>query len=246
MFCAEEYQLLDFGEGRRLERFGQAIVDRPCPVAEETGKAEPALWQAADVRFDFRDPKAGHWAVTGRLPHPWVVRSAPLAFELKTTPLGQIGLFPEQADNWRWISKQVELGSEAGSSLRVLNLFAYTGGSTLAAAATGAEVVHIDAAKNIVAWARRNARLSGLEDCPIHWIVEDVRKFVRRELRRGSRYDAVILDPPSYGQSRRRRRPSCTRHCASVSRSRMVTVPSVSVWLSTVMQKGVPASSWRR
>ncbi|MDY0170775.1 MAG: class I SAM-dependent methyltransferase [Thermoguttaceae bacterium] len=216
MLCPEEYQLLDFGEGRRLERFGRVFVDRPCPVAEAVGKAEPALWPVAEVRFDARDAQQGDWTGIGRLPHPWILRCERMAFELRTTPLGQVGLFPEQADNWRWICEQLESGSKPGSSVRLLNLFAYTGGSTLAAAAAGAEVVHVDAARNIVAWARRNAQLSGLETRPIHWIVEDARKFVRRELRRGSRYDAVILDPPSYGHGRRGEVWRLSKHLAGL------------------------------
>jgi 23S rRNA (cytosine1962-C5)-methyltransferase len=119
-----------------------------------------------------------------------------LVFELRRTDFGHLGLFPEQADNWKWLTGVI---AAAGKPLKVLNLFAYTGGSTLAACAAGAEVVHIDAAKNVVAWARKNAELSGLADRPIRWIAEDALKFARRELRRGQSYDAVILDPPSYG-----------------------------------------------
>lgn len=203
MLDAKQYRLLDFGEGRRLERFGQVIVDRPCPTAEGIARAEPAPWRAADARFDRDDSRQGHWRVGGHVPQPWIIRCGPLAFQLKLTPLGQVGIFPEQAENWRWIFQRVEPVVQAGRPFRVLNLFAYTGGSTLAAAAAGAEVVHVDAARNVVAWARQNAQLCKVADCPIHWIVEDVRKFVRRELRRGSRYDAVILDPPSYGHGRR-------------------------------------------
>lgn len=126
----------------------------------------------------------------------WQIAHGPLQFELRPTPFGHLGVFPEQAANWDWIGARIR---RAKGPLRVLNLFAYTGGSTLAAAAAGAEVVHVDAAKNVVAWARRNAELSNLADAPIRWITEDARKFVRREINRGERYDAVILDPPSYG-----------------------------------------------
>ncbi len=203
MLRTEQYQLLDFGEGRRLERFGSVTVDRPCPAAEGIGKADTARWMAADARFERADSLQGNWFVTGHVPQPWTIRYGPTAFYLKLTPFGQVGVFPEQADNWRWIHEQVALGTNTGRRVRVLNLFAYTGGSTLVAAASGAEVVHVDAARNVVAWARQNAQISDLAGRPIHWIVEDVRKFVRRELRRGSRYDAVILDPPSYGHGRR-------------------------------------------
>lgn len=203
MLNTRQYQLLDFGDGRRLERFRHYVVDRPCPTAEGMAKADPSLWRTAESRFERDDSGEGEW-IGSRLPgDPWTVSHGPVTFELKLTPLGQVGIFPEQTGNWDWIFEQVGAAAEAGATLRVLNLFAYTGGSTLAAAAAGAEVVHVDAAKNIVAWARRNAWRSGLDQCPIRWLVEDARKFIRRELARGSRYDAVILDPPSYGHGRR-------------------------------------------
>jgi 23S rRNA (cytosine1962-C5)-methyltransferase len=141
------------------------------------------------------------------LPEQWTIAHGPLTFELKRAPAGHLGVFPEQAANWDWLADQ--LGEPRASArgslgpLRVLNLFAYTGGSTLTAAAAGADVVHVDAARNTTAWARRNAELSGLADRPIRWITEDATKFVKRELRRGTRYDAVILDPPSYGHGPR-------------------------------------------
>jgi 23S rRNA (cytosine1962-C5)-methyltransferase len=195
MFTPDQYELLDFGDGRRLERFGDVTLDRPCPAAEGMTRADPAAWQRADARFDRGDGQEGQWICRHPLPETWTIAHGPLAFELKRTSFGHLGLFPEQAANWRWIAEQV--GQSPG--VRVLNLFAYTGGSTLAAALAGAEVVHVDAAKNIVAWARRNAVLSGLADAPIRWIAEDAVKFVKRELRRRNRYHAVILDPPSYG-----------------------------------------------
>lgn len=216
MFDVNQYELLDFGEGRRLERFAGVVVDRPCPTVEGTAKAEPALWRTAMLRFDRTDAQQNAWSGTETLPTPWTLHGDALAFELKPTPQGQVGVFPEQADNWNWIRRQAESAANVGRPLRVLNLFAYTGGSTLAAAAAGAAVVHVDAAKNIVAWARRNARRSGLDACPIHWIVEDARKFVRRELRRGSRYDAVILDPPSYGHGRRGEVWRLSKHLAGL------------------------------
>jgi 23S rRNA (cytosine1962-C5)-methyltransferase len=225
MVPPDQYDLLDFGDGRRLERFGGVVLDRPCPAAEGVPRAMPELWRQADARFERGEEEEGRWSVAkATLPEQWTVAHGPLRFELKRTPFGHVGLFPEQAENWEWIAGQAGqadrgAGCQPASAsqadwqsaprpagwkpaLRVLNLFAYTGGSTLAAAA-GAEVVHVDAARNIVAWARRNAELSGLAGRPIHWIAEDAQKFVRRELRRGSRYDAVILDPPSYGHGLR-------------------------------------------
>ena len=211
MFTAEDYQLLDFGDGRRLERFGQFVLDRPCPAAEAFRRVNLELWGHADARFEGRDEQRGEWTDRSELPERWVVAYGRLRFELKRTEFGHLGLFPEQAENWDWITQQNglpashERSGSAGVSaaIRILNLFAYTGGSTLAAAAAGAEVVHVDAAKNVVAWARKNAQLSGLADAPIRWIAEDAVKFVKRELKRGNRYDAVILDPPSYGHGPR-------------------------------------------
>ena len=210
MFSTEDYQLLDFGNGRRLERFGRVVVDRPCPAVERIPCAVPDVWQQATLRFERSDDDSGEWRGVEALPEPWTIAHGQTTFVLKPTPAGQVGLFPEQADNWNWIAEQVanciaENGVDENSRVpfSVLNLFGYTGGSTLAAAAAGAEVVHVDAAGNIVAWARQNAGLSGLAERPIRWITEDAVKFVKRELKRGNRYQAIILDPPSYGHGRR-------------------------------------------
>jgi 23S rRNA (cytosine1962-C5)-methyltransferase len=203
MFPPDQYELLDFGGARRLERVGGAVLDRPCPTAERIAPGDPPRWQAADARFQRTGELEGDWSFTRPLPQPWTVAHEPLVLELRPTPFGHVGLFPEQADNWEWIRVQVARALESGVRPRVLNLFAYTGASTLAAAAAGAEVVHVDAARNIVAWARRNGELSGLAERPIRWVVEDAVKFVKRELARGNRYDAVILDPPSYGHGPR-------------------------------------------
>lgn len=192
-----QHQLLDFGNGRRLENFGELRLDRPCPAVEGVPCGEPGLWASADARFERAGDDQGRWLVRrDDLPERWTTTLDGLSFELKRTEFGHLGLFPEQQENWRWIADRLRA---AGAPLRVLNLFAYTGGSTLAAARAGAEVTHVDAARNVVAWARCNAELSGLAAAPIRWIAEDAQKFVRRELQRGNRYDAVILDPPSYG-----------------------------------------------
>ena len=175
-------------------------MDRPCPAAEAVACAAPELWSTAQAHFHRSGEEAGVWTAHGDLPARWTVALGGFCFELKRTEFGHLGLFPEQAENWAWIAAQVRA---AAGPLRVLNLFAYTGGSTLAAAAAGAEVVHVDAARNVIAWARRNAELSGLAQAPIRWIAEDALKFVRHELQRGNRYDAVILDPPSYGHGPR-------------------------------------------
>jgi 23S rRNA (cytosine1962-C5)-methyltransferase len=208
-----DYELLDFGDGHKLELFGGIVLDRPCPVAEHARKRSPEAWSQASAQYDRTVGEQGLWTPANAIPQQWPVslplthpsesahsHDRTLSFQLQASPFGHVGVFPEQHMCWDWIARQVaKLQATRVRRLRVLNLFAYTGGSTLAAAAAGAEVVHIDAARNIVERARRNAELSGLGDRPIRWIVEDALTFCRRELKRGSRYDAVILDPPSYG-----------------------------------------------
>jgi 23S rRNA (cytosine1962-C5)-methyltransferase len=208
VFTRDQYELLEFGCGRRLERFGRYVLDRPCPVAEREPIENEAAWRNADARFE-RDGERGKWHVRGALPEQWTITHGSSTLELKATPFGHVGLFAEQAENWEWITKRV---TAAQRPLRVLNLFAYTGASTLAAAAAGAEVTHVDAAKNVVAWARRNAGHSGLGDAAIRWITDDAVKFVKRELKRQAQYDAVILDPPSYGHGSRGEVWRLTRH----------------------------------
>jgi 23S rRNA (cytosine1962-C5)-methyltransferase len=199
MFDSDQYQLLDFGDGRRLERFGPVVLDRACPSAESVRPAAAPLWSSADARFERMDAERGRWTLHGDPPRQWTIAHGRTILELKRTEFGHVGLFPEQAENWDWISDQVGRSRSAAGAMKILNLFAHTGGSTLAAAAAGAAVAHVDAARNIVAWARHNAELSGLGAAPVRWIAEDAVKFAEREVRRGNRYDAVILDPPSYG-----------------------------------------------
>ena len=205
MFRADQYELLDFGQGRKLERFGDYVLDRPTPAAEGTDRANSTAWNSAHARFDRETAQSrsrresdarGTWSPADAVPDCWTVTHESLTFELRPTPFGHVGLFPEQAENWDWLAERTR---QADKPIRVLNLFAYTGGATLAAAAAGAEVTHVDAARNVVAWARRNAELSGLSDAPIRWIAEDATVYVQREQRRGARYDAIVLDPPSYG-----------------------------------------------
>lgn len=194
-----DYELLDFGAGRKLERFGDWLLDRPCPTAE-AAPAQRELWPQATARYEGERAAAGQWSPPAKKwsASEYSLQVPELGFTLGLSPLpsGQIGIFPEQLGNWRWITEQVE---RAEKPLSVLNLFAYTGGSTLAAAAAGAEVTHVDAAKSMVTRARDNAELSGLASAPIRWIVEDAVKYCQREVKRGNQYDAVILDPPSYG-----------------------------------------------
>jgi 23S rRNA (cytosine1962-C5)-methyltransferase len=182
------YELLDFGGGARLERVGGRLVVRPHPAAEGE-RADPSLWGRPDLEFV---PGIG-WG--GPAPvEPWELALEGLVLEARPTPTGQLGLFPEQAGSWHALRDAV-----GGGARRILNLFAYTGVGTLVAAAAGAEVAHVDGSRPTVAWARRNAELSGLTDRPIRWLVDDATRFVARDLRRGRRYDGVVLDPPSYG-----------------------------------------------
>ena len=190
------HELLDAGDGRRLERFGELVVDRPTPAAEEP-RRDPDAWASADLRFDRY---AGWSSVADDEPKPWLVTDGDLQLELRPTETGQLGLFPEQSLNRAWVRAAVE---ELGGEPRVLNLFAYTGAMTLAAVSARAAVAHVDGSRPAVAWARRNAELSGLADRPIRWLVDDVETFVGREIRRDRRYDAVVLDPPSYGHGAR-------------------------------------------
>jgi 23S rRNA (cytosine1962-C5)-methyltransferase len=183
------YELVDVGGGRRLERFGDRLVDRPAPPAIDK-PLDPTSWAQADLRFEHD----GGWSGPRE---PWTVDFDGLTFELRPTASGQVGLFPEQAANVRWLRDRVREGD------RVLNLFAYTGAATLAAAQVTAEVVHVDGARSAVAWARRNAELSGLADRFVRWLVDDAEAFVRREARRGRTYSGLVLDPPSYGHGRR-------------------------------------------
>ncbi len=184
-----EYRLLDVGGAARLERFGPRVVDRPAPGALGE-RQDPVPWRAADLRFERDRGWLGPAADDG----PWTMTTDGLTLELRPTEAGQVGLFPEHASMLPWLRQQ-------GAGATVLNLFAYTGLGTLALAGVGASVTHVDAARTAVAWARRNAELSGLADRPVRWIVDDAMAFVEREIRRGRRYDGVVLDPPSYGHA---------------------------------------------
>ncbi len=202
MFAPDQYTLLDFGHGRKLERFGPWILDRPAPVARRTAPRVPEQWKQAHSRFlRARSGAAGKWRDRVPVDDRWTVSwREELHFELHRNPHGHVGLFPEQAASWRWLQETIR---RHGRALRVLNLFAYTGGSTLAAARAGARVTHVDAARNMVRRARMNAARSRLADAPIRWIAEDAQRFVDREHRRGRRYDGIVLDPPTYGHGPR-------------------------------------------
>ena len=199
MWIAEnwrDYELLDCGGGEKLERWDRQLLVRPDPQAIwETPHKNPG-WKQANGRYLRSQTGGGHWE-KGKLPESWKMHYGDLTFQVKPMNFKHTGLFPEQAVNWDFAMEKIK---SANRPIRVLNLFAYTGGATVACAKAGAEVCHVDAAKGMVAWAKDNAKLSGLENAPIRWIVDDCAKFVEREIRRGKTYDAIIMDPPSYGR----------------------------------------------
>ena len=196
----KDYELLDTTDGKRLERWGAYTLVRPDPQVIWHSPQNEA-WAQADASY-IRSKRGGGGWTHNRLPESWTVGYAPLDLRFLVKPMGfkHTGLFPEQAANWDWFSKIIKQNVSAGQPVRVLNLFAYTGGATMAAARAGAQVCHVDAAKGMVAQARENAALCGLEQGPIRYIVDDCKKFVQRELKRGRTYEAIIMDPPSYGR----------------------------------------------
>ena len=202
---SSDYQLLNFGGNEKLESFGGTLVQRQTP---SVSGVTPGEWQKADIRFRLDNYSGeshvkGTWSgeiQSGDHRSDWQAKICDLVFSLRQTPTGQIGVFPEQANNWNWIGEL----PDRMRGMKALNLFAYTGGTTMALARKGVEVVHVDSAKSVVNWARENAKLSGLADAPIRWIVEDVMTFVNREIKRGNKYDIVVADPPSFGRGPKR------------------------------------------
>ena len=192
----KDYEVLDCSGGEKLERWGDYTLIRPDPqVIWDTPKKNKG-WNNCSAHYHRSKKGGGEWEIFC-LPEQWQIRYGELSFRLKPFSFKHTGLFPEQAANWDWFSKKIR---SAGRPVRVLNLFAYTGGATLAALAAGAAVTHVDASKGMVQWAKENAAASGLSDRPVRWLVDDCMKFAEREIRRGNHYDAVIMDPPSYGR----------------------------------------------
>lgn len=192
----KDYEVIDTSKGEKLERWGKYILLRPDPqVLWDTPKKNPA-WKHLNAHYHRSKKGGGEWEFFD-LPEQWAIHYRDLTFHLKPFSFKHTGLFPEQAANWDWFS---DLIKNANRPVKVLNLFAYTGGATCAAAKAGASVTHVDASKGMVTWAKENAQASGLADAPIRWIVDDCVKFVEREIRRGNHYDAIIMDPPSYGR----------------------------------------------
>lgn len=192
----KDYEVIDCSQGEKLERWGRYLLVRPDPqVIWDTPKGHKG-WKHMNGHYHRSSKGGGEWEFFD-LPEQWSIGYKGLTFNLKPFSFKHTGLFPEQAANWDWFSGRIR---KAGRPVKVLNLFAYTGGATLAAAKAGASVTHVDASKGMVGWAKENAASSGLSDAPIRWIVDDCAKFVEREIRRGRRYDAIIMDPPSYGR----------------------------------------------
>ena len=192
----KDYRVIDTSSGEKLEMWGKYSLIRPDPqVIWKTDKKHP-LWKKADASYKRSKSGGGAWN-ENRLPESWVISYGELSFRIKPMGFKHTGLFPEQATNWDWFG---DLIKNAGRPIKVLNLFAYTGGATVAAAKAGASVCHVDASKGMVQAAKDNAKLSGLENAPIRYIVDDCKKFIEREIRRGNKYDGIIMDPPSYGR----------------------------------------------
>ena len=199
MFIADrwkDYEVLDTSDGEKLERWGKYVLVRPDPQVIWQDVRTAKEWKKPNAHYHRSNKGGGEWEFFD-LPEEWTISYDELTFHLKPFSFKHTGLFPEQAANWDWFSGLIR---NAGRPVKVLNLFAYTGGATVAAAKAGAAVTHVDASKGMVQWAKENAASSGLSDAPIRYLVDDCRKFVEREIRRGNHYDAIIMDPPSYGR----------------------------------------------
>lgn len=195
------YALLDSGSNSKLESVGPYRIIRPSPQAVWSTARPAHEWADADAVYERDEKGSGSWKWNKHVKREFDVLFSDLALRIKLTDFGHLGLFPEQAANWEWLKEIIRARmASKGSNLHVLNLFAYTGGSTLAASQAGAHVVHVDAAKGVVDWARKNAELSHMDGRPIRWLVDDAEKFIKREIRRGNRYQGIILDPPSFGR----------------------------------------------
>ena len=192
----KDYEVIDCSSGEKLERWGDYMLVRPDPQVIWNTEKDKKQWRNINGHYHRSAKGGGEWEFFN-LPEQWTINYKNLTFNLKPFSFKHTGLFPEQATNWDWFSEKIK---NAGRPVKVLNLFAYTGGATLAAAAAGAQVTHVDASKGMVGWAKENAVSSGLAEAPIRWLVDDCVKFVEREIRRGNKYDGIIMDPPSYGR----------------------------------------------
>jgi 23S rRNA (cytosine1962-C5)-methyltransferase len=195
----QDYEILDMANGEKLERWGNIILIRPDPQIIWKEKSFPELWNKANARYNRSNTGGGAWKNLKSTPAAWQIKYKDLKFNIKQMGFKHTGLFPEQAVNWDWMINKIK---NANREIKVLNLFAYTGGATVACSYAGAQVVHVDSSKGMVLWAKENLVSSGLGDRPVRLIIDDVTKFVQREIRRGNKYDAIIMDPPSYGRGK--------------------------------------------
>lgn len=193
----KDYEILDMANGEKLERWNNVFLVRPDPQIIWKNKSYPEKWNQVNARYNRSNTGGGAWEYNKKMPNAWQVKYKNLTFNIKPMGFKHTGLFPEQAVNWDWMMNKIK---NEKREIKVLNLFAYTGGATVACAAAGASVCHVDSSKGMVTWAKENITSSGLEEHPVRYIIDDVVKFVNREIRRGNKYDAVIMDPPSYGR----------------------------------------------
>jgi len=193
----KDYEILDMANGEKLERWGNIYLIRPDPQIIWKDKSKPELWKKANAHYHRSKSGGGEWEYIKRVPESWQIKYKDLTFNLKPMGFKHTGLFPEQAVNWDFMINKIR---NAGREIKVLNLFAYTGGATVACSYAGASVCHVDSSKGMTAWAKENVQSSGLADRPVRFIIDDVIKFVQREIRRGNKYDAIVMDPPSYGR----------------------------------------------
>ena len=195
----KDYEILDMANGEKLERWNNIYLIRPDPQIIWKEKSYPEKWKQANARYNRSSSGGGNWQRYKKIPDAWQVKYKDLTFNIKPMGFKHTGLFPEQAVNWDWMINKIK---NAGREIKVLNLFAYTGGATVACSYAGASVCHVDSSKGMVTWAKENVASSGLADRSVRYIIDDVTKFVQREIRRGNKYDAIIMDPPSYGRGK--------------------------------------------
>ena len=195
----KDYEIIDMASGEKLERWGNIKLIRPDPQIIWKNKSIPSEWKSANARYNRSNTGGGAWEYSKRLPESWQVKYKNLTFNIKPMGFKHTGLFPEQAVNWDWMINKIK---QSKRYIKVLNLFAYTGGATVACLSAGASVCHVDSSKGMTTWAKENVESSGLREKPVRFIIDDVVKFVQREIRRGNKYDAIIMDPPSYGRGK--------------------------------------------
>jgi predicted SAM-dependent methyltransferases len=198
----KDYELLDMAKGQKLEKWGKYILIRPDPQIVWDKKTNPKLWEKADAKYIRSNTGGGHWEKYSKIDENWSIKYKNLVFNLKPMGFKHTGLFPEQAVNWDYIISKISQRTKKNQEVKVLNLFAYTGGVTVAALSAGASVCHVDSSQGMVNWAKENVSSSGLRERPVRFLVDDVVKFVNREIRRNNKYDMIIMDPPSYGRGK--------------------------------------------